>query len=144
MRFVGAVVAWIFASLITFVAGIGAGQNVALNEIAALGAPMPIDVRFHSVIETLMGTTSYAVVVAIGFAIAFYVASLVKALLPALAIIAYPLAGGLAIAVALEIMRLNFGIYPLPGAEATLGYALHVAAGAIGGVIFEVFRPRRR
>ncbi|MEH6829176.1 hypothetical protein, partial [Parasphingorhabdus sp.] len=53
-----------------------------------------------------------------------------------LARVAYPIAGGAAIAVALGAMYMMFQTIPISGARSTMGFLAQVFAGAIGGWVF--------
>ncbi|MEM6648822.1 MAG: hypothetical protein AAF603_01070 [Pseudomonadota bacterium] len=142
MRFIGTLLTWVFASIVTYGIAIAAGQTLVNNMHAALGAEVTIGVRLNFIWQGLLGTTAYLGVILIGLGTGFYIASLVKAVLPVLSPIAYPTAGAAAIFVALSLMKMQFGIYPVPGGTEDLGLLVHMAAGALGGLFFEIFRGR--
>lgn len=142
MRAAGNLFAWLVASGIAYVAAAALSQLIVLNGLAELGAPVSAMVRLRSTLDAIIGTPLFLIVIGIGFALAFFVASLIKAALPVLAGIAYPVAGGAAMVAILELMRLQFEVYPILGAQEPLGYALQVLAGALGGVAFELTRPK--
>jgi hypothetical protein len=68
----------------------------------------------------------------------------VKAALPALSAIAFPTAGGAAMAAILELMKLRYEVYPILGAQEPWGYAFQVLAGVVGGLTFAMLRPKLR
>ncbi|WOI53051.1 hypothetical protein [Parvularcula sp. LCG005] len=144
MRLIGSIVAWLFAAFCAYGLAIGAGQTLDLNNLAEMGVPMPMGVRLEAIWDSLFGAYLYAVVLVVGFAIAFYVASLVKAAVPVLSLIAYPVAGAAAVFVALSLMKMKYDLYPVPGGSDPLGLWVHLACGLVGGIVFELFRPKRR
>jgi len=79
-----------------------------------------------------------------GFAllVAFSAAHWLKPRLPLLAPIAWPLAGGLAIAAVLMAMHAQFQMTPLAGARGMDGFILFCLAGSIGGFVFGWLKPR--
>ncbi|MBB4658432.1 hypothetical protein [Parvularcula dongshanensis] len=142
MRFLGTIVAWLAASVIAYVLASIASTQVVLSGVESVGRDVPLNVNIDTTVADIAGLRSYFVVILIGFAIAFFVANLVAAMLPALAPIAYPVGGGMAVAVALFIMKSRYGVMPILGAQTELGLWLQIAAGVLGGLAFELFRPR--
>ncbi|WP_051882012.1 hypothetical protein [Parvularcula oceani] len=142
MRFFGIVTAWLAASLAAYLLGSAASTQVTLAGIEALGRDVPLGVNLRTVLHDLGAMISYFAVIALGFAIAFYIASLVAAALPRLSPIAYPAAGGAAIATALALMTWRYGVTPILGAQEAYGFWLQVGAGVLGGLVFELFRPK--
>ena len=142
MRFFGNIVAWLAAGILAYVLASVASTQVVLSGIEGVGRDVPLGVNVSTTLDDIVGLRRYLVVILIGFAVAFFVANLVAAMLPALAPIAYPAAGGTAVAVALLVMERLYGVVPILGAQTDLGLWLQIAAGVLGGIAFEVFRPR--
>ncbi len=142
MRFGGIVISWLVAAVVGYACASAASTFITLNQLASLGAEVSLSTRLSSTWADILGLTSYLMVIAIGFLAAFYIASLVKAFIPVLAPIAYPIAGAGAIMTALELMKWQFDIYPIAGAQDPIGYWMQIAAGAIGGLVFELLRPK--
>ena len=71
------------------------------------------------------------------------VAYFLKRILKPLAVIAYPVAGAAAMGTILGALEVVYpGVGAIGGAQSTVGIALQCLAGAIGGIIFMVLRPR--
>ena len=144
MRLMGVLFAWLLAAAAAYVVGAAASSHLVLEGLVSIGREVGFGDRLGMIAHDLGAMLAYLAVILIGFAIAFFVADLVKSLVPALAGIAYPTAGAVAVVTALEIMRLNYGIVPLLGAQDTLGYWLQIGAGVVGGIVFELLRPKAR
>lgn len=147
MRFLGTVIVWIIASGVAYVCAALASQTIAMNEVAALiattGAKLPMADRLSGTIDGAIGLWQMWPVIAVGFLVAFFVASLVKVVVPFLSIIAYPVAGAAAMAAILKLIPVAVPAYDgIPGTATTLGFLAQMAAGMIGGIVFERFRPR--
>ena len=138
MRFFGNIVAWLAAGILAYVLASVASTQVVLSGIEGVGRDVPLGVNVSTTLDDIVGLRRYLVVILIGFAVAVFVATM----LPALAPIAYPAAGGTAVAVALLVMERLYGVVPILGAQTDLGLWLQIAAGVLGGIAFEVFRPR--
>lgn len=144
MRLMGLFFAWLAASVAAYVLAAIASHQVVLSGVDAYkDVPLALNVRttLDAIVAQPIGT-QYLAVIAIGFLVAFYIANLVKAALPVLSRIAYPTAGAAAIVTALVIMRAQFDIVPILGAQSTYGFWLQIAAGVIGGIVFEIARPK--
>lgn len=144
MRFLGVLFAWIAASVVAYLLGAAASSMVVLEGVRSVGRAASFEDRLGMIVHDWGAMYAYLVVILIGFAIAFFVADLIKSLVPALAGIAYPTAGAVAIVAALLIMRASFGVVPILGAQDGLGLWLQIGAGVIGGVVFELLRPKAR
>ncbi|MEM7570484.1 MAG: hypothetical protein AAF337_11880 [Pseudomonadota bacterium] len=131
-----AVIAWAVSSLVGYVLFAASSQTVVLNGLTAIGAPMPLGTRLASTAHAVLNMPALGAVIFIGFAVAFLVAKGIKTLIKPLAPIAYPVAGGAAVATALEIMWQQYEVYPVLGAQTTYGYVLAVLSGVIGGFVF--------
>lgn len=142
MRFFGNILSWAFAVVVAYVFASIFSTQMVLARLSGMGAEVTMAMRWETTVGDLVGLWQYALAIAVAFAIGFFVASLVKALLPMLAKIAYPTAGATSIAVALGIMFVIYGIVPIGGGQTTPGFILQMLAGAIGGVVFELSRPK--
>ena len=139
MRFFGNVFAWLVAVGVAYIfASTFSTQFVLATNVGNV----PFGMRVASTLRDIQGTTLYAIVIALGFLVAFIIASLLKAVLPFLSAVAYPIAGGAAIATALGLMFLQFGQVPVSGAVYMPGFIFQIVAGAIGGLAFEMLRPK--
>lgn len=141
MRFFEIIAAWIGATVIAYVLCAVFSQSIVLRGLMELGLEIPLMDRLGSVAHAVVNMNALAVVIGLGFVVAFYIASIFKAALPALRPLAYPLAGAATVATALYAMKAMFGMFPILGAQETLGFWLQIAAGAMGGIAFEVMRP---
>ncbi|MEM9421841.1 MAG: hypothetical protein AAF986_04940 [Pseudomonadota bacterium] len=142
MRFGEILVGWLAASLVAYCLAAAASAHIVLGQLVDMGAEVTMVMRVQTIWHDILNLSAYLYVIGAGFLIAFYVASLVKALIPVLAPVAYPIAGAAAIATALGLMRWQFDVFPISGAEDQIGYALQLIAGAVGGGVFEIIRPK--
>lgn len=117
-----------------------------LSEQRAVGITYTASQQAETYLANFLGLPAYGAVIAIALAIAFIVASFAKKVLKPLAPIAYPLAGGTAIFVALLLIesQLGGGAGVIGGAREPLGMALQSVAGATGGLLFDFLRPKAR
>ena len=146
MRTLGLFFAWALSAIVAYVLAAIASQQVVLAGVGAykdVSLSENVQTTLAAIVAQPIGTL-YVLVIAVGFLIAFYVADLIKAVLPRLSGIAYPTAGAVAIVVALVLMRAQYDIVPILGAQSTYGFWLQVLAGVIGGVVFEILRPKDR
>ncbi len=120
--------------------------HMVIEALGAAGAALPLDRRLSMTASDLVGLApQFGAVIAIALTIGFLVAAGLRRVLKPLAPIAYPLAGAVAIGVALSAMSAAFdGITPIAGARTTLGFALQCLAGAVGGLVFSAIAVRRR
>ena len=139
MRFFGNVFAWLVAVLVTYVAGSVFSTQFVL---AGLGVDIPLGDRVSASVSDIASFYLFGVVVAVALAIGFIVASLVKAVIPVLAPVAYPVAGAAAVLALIGIIAAYFGQMPIGGARTELGLAFQGLAGLIGGLAFELLRPK--
>ncbi len=140
--------AWLIAGGVGYGLAAISSHNVNLNQLAALGADIPLGERLHTTADAVWKMwayhkfTGFPTVVLVSLGIAFPVAWVIKQLVKPLAVVAYPIAGAAAMMAQLELMKMVFGLYPLLGAQTGFGYALHVASGAVAGGVFELLRAR--
>lgn len=137
MRIVRIAVSWLIAvivttGLISFIHSLRIQYG-----LAELGIALPLGLRLQTIGRDFIGLApTLGGVVAIALAIGFAVAALLKSRLPLLAFIAYPLAGAVAVFVALAAMHYAYDITPIAGARGSFGLPLFALAGAVGGWIF--------
>ncbi|MEL7042973.1 MAG: hypothetical protein AAGL90_15745 [Pseudomonadota bacterium] len=134
--------AWLASGIGSYVLAALFSQFVVLMGLMGLGLEISLLDNVSSMTHAVLHMVPYLVVILLGFAIAFGVARGVKQIVPNLAIIAYPVAGAAAIGAALSLMYLRFGVFPILGAQETYGLLMQMAAGAVGGLIFERLRPK--
>lgn len=79
---------------------------------------------------------AYPAVLGIALAAGFVIAAVLLRWLKPLAPVAYPLAGFLAVAATLSLMKLQMDITPIAGARGLLGFVAQCAAGALAGWVF--------
>ena len=144
MRLLGVLFAWIVAVFVAYLAAVIASSSMVLADLVSIGRGVSVGAWLRTVVHDLGAMSLYLAVIAGGFAIAFFVADLVKSALPALAGIAYPMAGAVAIATALGVMEAKYGILPILGAQSGPGLWLQIGAGVLGGIAFELLRPKAR
>ena len=144
MRLFGVLFAWAVAGVVAYLCAATASSHVVIEGVRSVGRAVTMGDRFGMIAHDWGAMYAYLFVILIGFAVAFFVADLVKSLVPVLAPIAYPTAGALAIVTALKIMQGVFGIIPVIGAQDALGLWLQIGAGVVGGVVFELMRPKAR
>lgn len=125
---------WLAAVIITTL-GMSVVHSLMVQQgLIDLGITIPSDLRLITIGQDFLGLLpTLGAIVALGFAIAFFIASKLYRFAPPLA---YPLAGAVAIAAALGLMKLQFSMSPIAGARTTEGLVLMILTGAIGGIIF--------
>jgi hypothetical protein len=134
--------AWIGLS---FLVALAAGYVVAsvlhtqfvLARLLGVGARIgPADWLATTAGDVVGFFPAYPLVLGLALACGFAVARLLLRWLRPLAPVAYPLAGFLAVAAALWLMRLQMEITPIAGARGLLGFLAQCAAGALAGWLF--------
>lgn len=134
MRMPRFIPAWAAAVVVTTLLISLSHSLMVQAELMKLGVPMPLSLKGATAGRDLEGLwPALAAVVGLGFAIAFVVAARLRRFAPALA---FPLAGAVAIAAALALMRLQFDLTPIAGARTPTGQGLMVMAGLMGGMLF--------
>jgi hypothetical protein len=139
--------AYVVAVLVTFFTGAAfiTWRNIA--EQAAVGAQYDANEALMDFALNVPGLLSggFGPVMAIALFVGFLVAALLKRVLKPLAPIAYPLAGAAAVLAAIliigAVMAPGVG-GAVPGARSSLELALQALAGALGGLVFEILRPK--
>lgn len=142
MSFLKTVGAWFGGGLVGYILAALASQAVVLIGLTQLGLSMSLGDALGSMIHAVFNMPALLIVILLGYAIAFGVARQIKKFLPNLSQIAYPIAGAVAIGTALGLMHMQFGVFPILGAQETYGLMLQLLAGAVGGAAFEVLRPK--
>jgi hypothetical protein len=108
-----------------------------------LGINIPAGLALETALRDFTGLlVPLLLVFGLGLLLAFALAGWLKPKVPLLAPIAWPLAGGCAIAAVLALMHAQFQMTPLAGARGADGFVLFCLAGAIGGFVFGWLKPR--
>ena len=144
MRLLGVLFAWVAASVAAYLVGAAASSHIVMEGVRSVGRAASFGDRLGMIVHDWGAMYLYLAVILIGFAIAFFVADLVKSLLPRLAGIAYPTAGAVAIVAALKFMQIKYGVIPILGAQDSFGHWMQIGAGVVGGIVFELLRPKAR
>jgi hypothetical protein len=144
-----AILAYLAASAATFAAASFAHTQMVLNELAAMGAPVDAGLRFTTAVSDMIGLLAsgsppgiFAIIIAVGMLVAFPVAALVTYLAPHLRWFVFMVAGAVAMFVIFTALKSALGTVGLFGARGTLGLALQMGAGALGGLVFTLLKPR--
>jgi hypothetical protein len=136
--------AFLAAVLATYVIAAFAATQSVMNALQALGAPVTVGVRLDAAWHDLLGmASSYLPIIAVALLIAFPVAALAGRWLPRFRLIAYPLAGAVAVLAVHLILQQLFSITPVAAARTTGGLLLQVLCGAVGGWVFVRVLPAR-
>lgn len=130
IRWIAALLA---AALVTYVVAVVINAQFVMN---AHGVPISLGDRLNMTAFDVSNMWLYLVIILVALVIGFLIAALLKRFLPRLSSVAYPVAGGAAIAATLGLMYLQFQTVPISGARSALGFASQVLAGAIGGWVF--------
>ncbi len=125
------------AALVTYIIGTALSTIFVLR---AIPAEIPLGTYISTAITDIKGQTLYLLVILLGFMIAFPIAAILRKFLTKVAKIGYPLAGAVAIAVALGLMYLKYETVPISGARSTLGFAAQIFTGMVGGIIFAILQ----
>lgn len=142
-RILGTLGAWFAGGVVCYVLAALTSQLVVLTGLMQLGLEISFLDNLRSLAHAVVHMVPYLIVILFGFIVAFCVAWGVKKMIPKLAAFAYPLAGAAAVGTALWLMYLRFGVFPILGAQETYGLILQIAAGAVGGLMFERLRPKQ-
>lgn len=134
------------AAIVALVLASAFHTHMVIAALGEAGAAIPFDKRLAMTANDLVGLApQFGMVIGIGLAVGFLIAAGLRRVLKPLAPVAYPLAGAVAVGVALILMSMAFdGITPIAGARTTAGFALQCFAGAIGGVVFAVIAVRSK
>jgi hypothetical protein len=134
--------AYAVAVAVAYVVASVAATQFVLNELMAIGVPVPFDVRIEVTRTDLFGNLAiYLPVIAIGLSISFIAAGLTARLAPNLRWFVFMVAGATAIAAALVLLEVTQTVPVISGARSALGFAVQCAAGALGGLTFVLLKP---
>lgn len=137
MRIGRAVLAWLAGALATSVVICLIHSLRVQAGLAGIGVELPAAVRIATIGRDLVGLLpSVLPVMALALGGAFVVARVLRRLLYVPAGIAYPLAGGTAVAVALTAMVYFYHMTPIAGARGNTGFGAMTLAGALGGAVY--------
>lgn len=143
MRWLNTILRWLVATIITVIVASAVHSWTIQNGLIALGVDIPLGTRLRTAVTDFIGLApALAVVLGIALAIGFLVAGVLQPRLKVPRLIAYPLAGAVAVAATLVIMVQQMDLTPIASAREPLGFALLCAAGAIGGLYFASARRR--
>lgn len=126
--------AW--ASAVVVTAGLGSLIQTQFNlaRIVALAGPMPLTVRLQASLHDLGSfAPNYMIIMALALLIAMVVAGFLASRLPGFRFWLFPLAGFVAVAVALGLMSAMLPVTVIAAARSGLGFMALCLAGAIGG-----------
>jgi hypothetical protein len=143
MRLFNTIGRWVVAVIVTTIAASGVHSWINQRALVALGVDIPTATAFRTAVGDLVGLApALGGVLGIALAVGFLVATWLGPRLKVPALLAYPLAGGVAVGVTLMIMRWQMDITPIASAREPLGFAMLCGAGALGGLVFVVTRRR--
>lgn len=134
---------WVVAVLVTTLAASAAHSWINQRALVALGVEISTVTALWSGANDFIGLApALGAVLGIALAIGFVVAKWLGPRLKVPALLAYPLAGGVAVGVTLMTMRWQMAITPIASAREPLGFALLCGAGVLGGLVFAATRRR--
>lgn len=143
------VIAYLIATAVTFAGASFAHTQMVLNELAAMGAPVDAGLRLSQGVSDMLGLLTngsppgiFVAIIAIGLLVALPVAGLVARLAPGLRWFVFMVAGAIAMLVIFSALKALLGTVGLFGARGTIGLALQMGAGALGGLVFTLLKPR--
>ena len=143
MRWLNTIWRWLLAVIVTVITASIVHSWTIQQGLIALGVEIPAGLRLRTAIQDFIGLApALGVVLAIALAVGFLVAALLRPRLKVPAIIAYPLAGAVAVGVTLAIMAWQMNITPIASAREPIGFALLSLAGGLGGLVFVVTNRR--
>lgn len=129
--------AWLIASVATYLAGSVLMTQVVLGSLARFDIPVDIGARASMTLFDIGGlASSYLPLVAIALLLGFLVAALLARVKPGWRQGLYLLAGASSVGTMIGIMTLTFGMNPLAGARGAVGVGLQMLAGLLGGLVF--------
>jgi len=145
MQIIRTIIAFIAAAVITYLLASVFYTQQVLSAQFAVSEPYPLAAQLETYWANMVGQApSYGVVLTLGLLIAFTVAWGVKRVLKPLAVVAYPVAGAVAVFTVIyfiENVMAGGGAGVIGGARTLLGLSLQCLAGAIGGFVFSILRP---
>lgn len=126
--------AWAGAVIVT--AGLGSVIQTQFNlaRIAALEGPVAMSLRLQLTLHDLGSfAPNYMIIIALALLIALVAAGLLARQLPRFRVWLFPLAGFVAVAVALGLMSAMLPVTVIGAARSSLGFIALCLPGAIGG-----------
>ena len=124
---------WLLAVLVTAALGSIAQTQFNLTALAAMGQSIGLELRLQTTLLDLARFAPlFAAIVAAGFVVALPLASWLNRRGAGRDWL-YPLAGAVALLVALLLMRWLLGLTPIAAARTPVGVAALMLTGAIGG-----------
>lgn len=144
-----AIISYLAAVIATYVAASIFQSLCVLVALQQAGAKMSIQDWLHTLWHDLYGFTflgyaPYGPAIMAGFIIAMPTAAIMHRFFRVPRGILYPLAGAVAIATILYIVKLNFyGVTIFPGTRGWYGFGLQLLAGAFGGSVFAGLAKQR-
>ena len=135
---------FLISVLLVYLLATVAQSLFVLAALERMGVEVPSTIRWNLVLHDIYGLAfagrvSFAQAVLIGFAIAMPSAALLRNYLGITRFFVYPLAGAVALATILYIVKINFSDLTLfAGTRGTFGYLSQLAVGALGGGVFAV------
>ncbi|MEE9329060.1 MAG: hypothetical protein V3V30_02915 [Parvularculaceae bacterium] len=142
MKLIRNIIPWLIASGLGYVVASLLSSYAVLRSQAALGYPVPVGDWPLTMWRDFTGLWAYLLILLVTFAVAFLVAGGLKLVLKLLAPVAYPIAGGVGVAVTLWLMGQQFGTIPITSANSTLGMGFQIVAGVFAGLVFERLRSK--
>lgn len=143
MRWLKVIGRWLLAVIVTTVASSAVHSWTIQQGLIALGVEIPTGVAVRTAATDLLGLApALGAVLGVALAVGFVVAALLGPRLKVPAIVAFPLAGGVATGVTLAIMHWQMAITPIASARQPTGFVLLCLAGALGGMVFAATRRR--
>lgn len=137
MKWLQRLFAFVLAIAFTAFAGAAAHSQFIVANMIALGHPVAFGDRIAWAGHDALGMfATYAPLVAFAFLLAFPVAALVSRRMKQNRTLGYALAGAVAIAAALLVMKQVLDVSGVAGARTAFGIAAQSVAGALGGWIF--------
>lgn len=139
---------YLISALLVYLLATAAQSLFVLASLDSMGVEITSTIRLNVVLNDIYGLAfagrmSFAQAVFIGFAVAMSSAALVHKYLGITRFLVYPLAGAVAIATLLYIVKMNFYDLTLfAGTRSTFGYLSQLAAGALGGGVFAVITKK--
>jgi hypothetical protein len=147
MRMVRLFWAYVVAALVAFAAAAIFYSQQILAKQAEIGAVYTPAQQIEAYFANAVGLApAYGAVLAIALLVGFVVAAILKRVLRPVAPIAYPLAGAAAVGTSIVVIENTMaagGAGAIGGARDALGFGLQCLAGALGGLAFEILRPKR-
>jgi hypothetical protein len=145
MKAVQALAAFLAAVATTYLASTLFYTHQVIGAEQAVGGVYTTGQQMETFVLNLQGLWLLGAIIAVALFIGFLVAFVLKRIVKPLAMVAYPAAGAAAIIAAILIIENTMApgnVGAIAGARGPLGLALQGLAGAFGGTVFALMRPR--